>query len=147
MKWPDVNVSNDTRRMLDKLIEKKRDWDKLKKTQWFFVLLTGGIIFYFIVNFYHKVLVVSGGNAIAILDHLTSNKVLSGSLVAGISLFMFTRNRVARIEKAKGKYEDLRKEAVERLDADWLRDVKSEDRDKISSFMDQEYDINIVYKS
>lgn len=147
MKWPELNLSSDATRMIEKLIEKKHDWDKLKKTQWIFAVLTGGVIFYFIITFYQKVLLTSGGNALAILDHLTSNKLLSGSLMAGITLFIFTRNRVARIEKAKSKYEDLRKETIEKLDASWLKDMKSEARDQISGFLDQEYDINIVYKS
>ncbi len=105
------------------------------------------MILYFIISFYRKVMIVSGGNALAILDLLISNKLLSGSLLACISLFLFTRNRVTRIEKAKTKYENLRMEVIEKLDASWLKDVKSESRDQISSFLHNEYDINIVYKS
>ncbi|MDQ0873945.1 hypothetical protein QFZ77_002604 [Paenibacillus sp. V4I3] len=147
MQWPELNLSDDAIKILYKLRDRKQEWDKLKDTQPLFAILTGGLILYFIISFYRKVMIVSGGNALAILDLLISNKLLSGSLLACISLFLFTRNRVTRIEKAKTKYENLRMEVIEKLDASWLKDVKSESRDQISSFLHNEYDINIVYKS
>lgn len=147
MQWPELNLSDDAIKILYKLRDRKQEWDKLKDTQPLFVILTGGLILYFIISFYREVLLVSGGNALAILDLLISNKLLSGSLLACISLFLFTRNRVTRIEKAKAKYENLRMEVIDKLDASWLKDVKSESRDQISSFLHNEYDINIVYKS
>ncbi|MDQ0897069.1 DUF2663 family protein [Paenibacillus sp. V4I7] len=147
MQWPELNLSDDAIKILYKLRDRKQEWDKLKDTQPLFAILTGGLILYFIISFYRKVLLVSGGNALAILDLLISNRLLSGSLLACISLFLFTRNRVTRIEKAKSKYENLRMEVIDKLDASWLKDVKSESRDQISSFLHNEYDINIVYKS
>lgn len=147
MQWPELNLSDDAIKILYKLRDRKQEWDKLKDTQPIFSILTACLILYFIYVFYQKVLLTSGGNALSILDLLISNKFLSGSLLACISLFLFTRNRVTRIEKAKTKYEDLRKEVIEKLDASWLKDVKSESRDQISSFLDNEYGINIVYKS
>ncbi|WP_261302028.1 YpbF family protein [Paenibacillus andongensis] len=147
MQWPELNLSDDATKILHKLRDRKQEWDKLKNTQPLFAILTGGLILYFIISFYRKVIVVSGGNALAILDLLISNKLLSGSLLVCISLFLFTQNRVSRIEKAKTKYENLRIEVIEKFDASWLKDVKSESRDQISSFLDNEYDINIVYKS
>ena len=93
-------------------------------------------------------MLVSDGNALAILDLLISNRLLSGSLLACISLFLFTRNRVTRIEKAKTKYENLRIEVIEKLDAFV---VKGREvgiwPNQISRFLHNEYDINIVYKS
>ncbi|KRF41827.1 DUF2663 family protein [Paenibacillus sp. Soil787] len=147
MQWPELNLSDDAIKILYKLRDRKQEWDKLKDTQPLFAILSGGLILYFIISFYRKVILVSGGNALAILDLFISNKLLSGSLLACISLFLFTRNRVTRIEKAKSKYENLRIEVIEKLDASWLKDVKSESRDQISSFLHNEYDINIVYKS
>jgi hypothetical protein len=147
MQWPELNLSDDATKMLYKLRDRKQEWDKLKNTQPLFAILTGGLILYFMISFYRKVIVVSGGNALAILDLLISNKLLTVSLLACISLFLFTQNRVSRIEKAKTKYENLRIEVIEKFDASWLKDVKSESRDQISSFLDNEYDINIVYKS
>ncbi|MDF2645918.1 MAG: hypothetical protein K0Q73_1723 [Paenibacillus sp.] len=147
MQWPELNLSDDAIKILYKLRDRKQEWDKLKDTQPLFAILTGGLILYFIISFYRKVLLVSGSNALAILDLLISNRLLSGSLLACISLFLFTRNRVTRIEKAKSKYENLRMEVIDKLDASWLKDVKSESRDQISSFLHNEYDINIVYKS
>lgn len=147
MPWPELNLSDDTINLLYKLRDRKQEWDKLKNTQPLYAILTGGLIIYFIISFYRKVLLTSGGNALAILDLVVSNTLLSGSLLACISLFLFTRNRVTRIEKAKTKYENLRMETIEKLDASWLKDVKSEARDQISSFLHNEYDINIVYKS
>jgi hypothetical protein len=147
MQWPELNLSDDTISLLYKLRDRKQEWDKLKDTQPFYIILTGGMILYFIISFYRKVLLTSGGNALAILDLVISNTLLSGSLLACISLFLLTRNRVTRIEKAKTKYENLRMETIEKLDASWLKDVKSEARDQISIFLHNEYDINIVYKS
>ncbi|MNW00232.1 hypothetical protein D3C71_1956950 [compost metagenome] len=89
----------------------------------------------------------SGGNALLVLELIIANKLLCFILLVCVSLFLFTSNRAREIEKAKGKYEDLRIEVIERLDASWLKDVKSESRDQISSFLSKEFDINIVYKS
>ncbi|BFT70365.1 DUF2663 family protein [Paenibacillus sp. P36] len=147
MKQPDLNLSNDTLVLIEKLKKRKKEWDRLKKTQWIFLIVTAALLLYFIISFYHKVLLVSGGNAMVILDLLVSDKRLSASLLALISFFMFTRNLVKQKEKAKTKYENIRMETVDRLDADWLVDVKSEARDQISSYLDKEYDINIAYKS
>ena len=96
---------------------------------------------------YRHVIVRSGGNALLILELLISNKLLCGLLLACITLFLYTSNRAGETEKAKSKYENLRIEAIERLDASWLKDVKSESRDQISSFLSEKFDINIVYKS
>ncbi|MBA2943999.1 DUF2663 family protein [Paenibacillus sp. CGMCC 1.16610] len=147
MKQPDLNLSNDTLVLIEKLKKRKKEWDRLKKTQWIFLIVTAALLLYFTISFYHKVLLVSGGNAMVILDLLVSDKRLSASLLALISFFMFTRNLVKQKEKAKTKYENIRMETVDRLDADWLLDVKSEARDQISSYLDKEYDINIAYKS
>lgn len=147
MQWPELNLSDDVTKLLQELRERKQKWDKLKNTQPIYAILSGGLILYFIISFYRKVLLISGGNALAILDLVVSNKLLSGSLLVCISLFLYTTNRVGQIEKAKTKYENLRMETIEKLDASWLKDVKSESRDQISSFLHKEYDINIVYKS
>lgn len=147
MKQPDLNLSNDTLVMIEKLKKRKKEWDRLKKTQWIFLILTAALLVYFIVSFYHKVLLVSGGNALVILDLLVSNQRLSVSLLACVSFFMFSRNLVKQKEKAKTKYENIRMETVDRLDANWLSDVKSEARDQISSYLDKEFDINIAYKN
>lgn len=147
MKQPDLNLSNDTLVLIEKLKKRKKEWDRLKKTQWIFLSLTAALLVYFIVSFYHKVLLVSGGNALVILDLLVSNQRLSVSLLACVSFFMFSRNLVKQKEKAKTKYENIRMETVDRLDANWLSDVKSEARDQISSYLDKEFDINIAYKN
>ncbi|UKS24260.1 YpbF family protein [Paenibacillus sp. HWE-109] len=146
-KWPELNLSDDANKLLEELKARKQKWDKLKAIQPVFAIVTAAFVFFFIYTFYRKVLVISGGNALAILDLVISNPLFSGSLLISISLFLFTRNRMNQIEKAKSKYEDLRIEAIERLDTSWLKDVKSESRDQISSFLHQEYDINIVHKS
>lgn len=146
MEQPDLNLSNDTLMLIAKLKKRKKEWDRLKKMQWIFLILTGALLLYCTVSFYQKVLLVSGGNAMVILNLLVSNKRLTFSLLACISFFMFSRNLVRQKEKAKTKYENIRMETVDRLDANWLIDVKSEARDKISSYLDKEYDINIAYK-
>ncbi|OPH48860.1 hypothetical protein BC351_38085 [Paenibacillus ferrarius] len=146
-KWPELNLSDDASKLLVELRDRKNKWDKLKATQPIYAILTAVFILYFLITFYRKVLLPSGGNALSILDLVISNSLLSGSLLACISLFLFTRNRVMQIEKAKTKYENLRIETIEKLDTSWLKDVKSEARDQISSFLYDEYDINIVFKS
>ncbi|OCT11782.1 hypothetical protein A8709_28335 [Paenibacillus pectinilyticus] len=144
---PNINVSEDTEVMLRELQDRKKKWDKLKMRQPYLSIVTAAILLGVIYMLYRDVLVRSGGNALVILDLLISNKLLCGMLLAGISLFMYTSNRAGETEKAKGKYEDLRIEAVERLEASWLKDVKSEARDQISSFLSNLDDINIRYKN
>ncbi|KRF03719.1 hypothetical protein ASG89_02870 [Paenibacillus sp. Soil766] len=144
---PTINVSDDTELMLKELQERKQKWDKLKQFQPILSITTGASLLIVIYLLYRQVIVRSGGNAIMILDLLISNKLLCSLLLACISLFLYASNRSREMEKAKSKYEDLRIEAIERLEASWLKDVKSEARDQISSFLSKEYDINIVYKN
>ncbi|CAN7661852.1 DUF2663 family protein [Paenibacillus sp. LjRoot153] len=144
---PKINVSDDTEVMLKELQERKQKWDKLKQIQPILSIMTGAILLIVIYLLYRQVIVRSGGNAIMILDLLISNKLLCGLLLACISLFLYASNQSRETEKAKSKYEDLRIEAIERLEASWLKDVKSEARDQISSFLSKEHDINIVYKN
>lgn len=144
---PTINVSDDTEAMLKELQDRKVKWDKLKKIQPILSILTGGILLFVIFLLYRHVIVRSGGNALLILELLIASKVLCGLLLACITLFLYTSNRAGETEKAKSKYEDLRIEVIERFDASWLKDVKSESRDQISHFLSKEFDINIVYKS
>lgn len=144
---PTINVSDDTEAMLKELQERKQKWDKLKQIQPILSIMTGAILLFVFYMLFRHVIIRSGGNALLILELLISNKLLCGLLLACISLFLYTSNRAGETEKAKSKYEDLRIEAIERLDASWLKDVKSESRDQISSFLSEKFDINIVYKS
>ncbi|NQX62057.1 DUF2663 family protein [Paenibacillus qinlingensis] len=144
---PKINVSDDTETLLKELQERKQKWDKLKQIQPILSIATGAILLFVIYMLYQQVIVRASGNAILILDLLISNKLLCSLLLACISLFLYASNRSRETEKAKGKYEDLRIEAIERLEASWLKDVKSEARDQISSFLSKEFDINIVYKN
>nr|WP_246320445.1 DUF2663 family protein [Paenibacillus qinlingensis] len=132
---------------MKELQERKQKWDKLKQIQPILSIATGAILLFVIYMLYQQVIVRASGNAILILDLLISNKLLCSLLLACISLFLYASNRSRETEKAKGKYEDLRIEAIERLEASWLKDVKSEARDQISSFLSKEFDINIVYKN
>ncbi|KRE70064.1 DUF2663 family protein [Paenibacillus sp. Soil750] len=144
---PKINVSDDTEVLLKELQERKMKWDNMKKMQPILSIATGAILLIVIYMLYRQVIVRSSGNAILILDLLISNKLLCGLLLACITLFLYASNRSRETEKAKSKYEDLRIEAIERLEASWLKDVKSEARDQISSFLSKEHDINIVYKN
>ncbi|WP_187274043.1 DUF2663 family protein [Paenibacillus sp. N3.4] len=147
MHWPELNLSDDTIGLLKELQERKQKWDKLKSQQPLYAILTGGLGFFCMVSFYKQVLVNSDGNAMKMIDLLISNTYLCYMILVCISLFVFTRNRMTQTEKAKTKYENLRMETIDRLDASWLCDVKSESRDQISSFLQKEYDINVIYKS
>ncbi|OAS21168.1 DUF2663 family protein [Paenibacillus oryzisoli] len=144
---PKINVSDDTEVVLKELQERKMKWDYMKKRQPMLSIATGAVLLLVVYLLYQQVIVRSGGNAILILDLLISNKLLCGLLLACISLFLYASNRSREMEKAKSKYEDLRIETIERLEASWLKDVKSEARDQISSFLSKEHDINIVYKN
>lgn len=147
MVGPAINVSDDTEAILIELQERKVKWDNLKKMQPILSIATGGILLFVLFLLYRHVIMRSGGNALLVLELIIANKLLCFILLVCVSLFLFTSNRAREIEKAKGKYEDLRIEVIERLDASWLKDVKSESRDQISSFLSKEFDINIVYKS
>lgn len=144
---PNINLSDDTETMLIELRDRKLKWDKRKQMQPMLSILTGAILLFVIFLFYRFVIVKSGGSALNILELIISNRLLCGLLLVGVTLFMYTKNRAKETEKAKDDYEDLRVEAIERLDASWLKDVKSEARDQISSYLSKEFDINIVYKS
>jgi hypothetical protein len=145
--WSELNLSEDTKKMLEDLIERKKKWERRKKVRFFCFALTTGLCYFFAYTFYLNIMLGSGGNVMAMLDMIFSYRQVTFSFLASILSIMVARNEVNKAEKAKKKYENLREEAIDKLDSSWLRNVKSETREQVSKFMKVQYDINLVYKS
>ncbi|MEW9698369.1 DUF2663 family protein [Paenibacillus sp. SI8] len=147
MNWSELNLSYDTQKLLEDLIDRKEKWDRLKKSQLFYLMAAAGLCLLFARTFYLNMMLGSGGNTIAMLDILLSNKSVLFTFIASVAAIIYVRNEVNKVEKAKKKYESLREEAIDKLDSSWLRNVKSETREHVSAYMKVKHDINIVYKS
>lgn len=147
MNWSELNLTDNTCKLLDELRDRKEKWDRLQAALPVYVIMTAGMGLFFVLFFYRYVMAGSAGNVMAILDMFISNPYVLYSLLGCISFLMFTRNLMNRIEKAKNKYEQLRVETIDKLDGSWLKSVESETIDQISIFLKKEYDINVVYKS
>ncbi|MBD0381391.1 DUF2663 family protein [Paenibacillus sedimenti] len=147
MNWSEFNLSGDTQKLIEELIERKDKWDKLKNLRGFYFLVTAGICFIFAYAFYRHILVVSGGNVMAMLGILLGNKYVLFSLLLSIAAAVFTRNVLTKVEKAKKKYESLREETIDKLEYSWHINMSSENRGQLSAYMKTKYDINLRYKS
>ncbi|WNR43314.1 DUF2663 family protein [Paenibacillus roseipurpureus] len=144
---PINELSEDSQVMLKELSERKEKLDRLKRLQPLLSILAGGTLLGVIYLFHRLVIMKAGGNAMVILDMLISNRWLCALMLVCLSLFLYASSRSKETDKAKSKYEDLRTEVIERFDASWLRDLKSEVRDHVSRYLSSEFDINIRYKS
>ncbi|MFD0694657.1 DUF2663 family protein [Paenibacillus sp. GCM10027628] len=147
MNWSELDLSGDTQKLLEELIERKEKWDKLKKLRSFYFVITGVICFIFAFAFNRNIMVGSNGNVMAMLGLLLANRYVLLSLLLSIASAMFMRNVITKVEKAKKKYESLREETIDKLEYSWKINMTSSTKDQISRAMKKIYDINLVYKS
>ncbi|NEW07703.1 DUF2663 family protein [Paenibacillus sp. SYP-B3998] len=147
MKWSELNLSEDTSKMLDELQERKIKLDKLRSSLPIYVMVAACLCVYFTLIFYRTILISSGGNVMAMLDMLLANRYMVFSLLGCITFVMMMRNVMSKIETAKKKYENLRVETIDKLDHSCLINSDSQTRDQVSSLMKVKHDINLVYKN
>lgn len=147
MIWTEMDVSEDTKMLLNELVARKRKLDRFAKLRALLACLALLGSAATVVYFYEAILIPSGSNIMRILEALAGSS--ANVLLVFLSAFLFYMMNYysKKYDKQKAKYESLREEAVDHLRGPWIAARLSDDKDKISSFLQQTYKINVTYKS
>ncbi|WP_169306541.1 DUF2663 family protein [Cohnella pontilimi] len=139
--FDDLDISNDTKMILNELVKRKKKYDQVK-AQYAAVVICGIVVGVFVLSWLFRLKSATIQNALSVLSMSMSAVYIA--MLAG--LFLSARNLAAQYKKRKKKYEDLREETIDLLNADWKLNLKTNKRDKISERL-SEKGINIRYKS
>lgn len=142
--WNEMDISEDLKRMLNKLTERKKEMDAAKQWRAIYMLATlfsTGILLYIMKS---SVLSHVSFNVMAIIGRLADFHLM---LLVGLAIFSGGQLQYyGKLYKSKKeKYEKLRAETIERMYAPWITSSLSGKRDAISQAMKKEYDINLSY--
>jgi uncharacterized membrane protein len=140
MIWHELNVSDDTRKLLDEVVHRKASYEKLKRDSLFWSVICFILILIFLLYTYLN-------NVLLSLSNLLEEKSYLLFIVGIISTYIHSSNLSSKASSMKKKLEELRKEAIDQLNITWLATNDSETRDKISSDMKTSYGVNIIYKN
>jgi len=140
-----THISHDANKILDKLIERQKELQALEK-------LVGRLLFIFLSLFLitaayvYNALDIRSSNIVESLLETFTNKLVIFSIIINAVLYYSFRYYARKKENSAKKLEALRIEAIDRLDASWLKTTKSRIKDEISEEMNN-YGINVIYKN
>ena len=146
MVWNEMDVSEDTKRILNELVKRKNKMENaklLRNVCSALSIVIGGFVFYYT---YEALFVHFHGEVTQVLNKVFEEKSLTLIFLLTTSiLFMNTYSK--QHTKHKNKYEALRTETIGHLQSHWLKNMNTYERDLISKEMKEKYDINLAYKS
>ncbi|KIL37469.1 hypothetical protein SD71_02180 [Cohnella kolymensis] len=137
----DLNLPNDIIMMIKELMKRKDKLDHAKFLNTSVSMISLMLVFVLVI-WMNK---IGSLNVQGILSAF-ANPISFYSIFFMIALLIYSRSLSVKHKKAKDKYEDLRKEVVTRLDADWVLNYRSNKRDKLSERLSSK-DINIRFKN
>jgi H+/gluconate symporter-like permease len=146
MLWHELSISEDVKKMLDTLKERKEKMDSTKKIRNRYFIFLFSFICIFFIYFYSIVIPSSKNNALNIIEDLLNSSFNVLFLIIVVTTYTFSIHYSKKASKAKNKFDDLRLEVIERLYSTWIKTNNSEIRDKISRAMASQ-GINLTYKS
>lgn len=145
--WQEFGISNDSQKMLETLIKSNNKLNNLKQRLRYCVTASIFFMVLFGLAFMKLTLIPSRGDIMLILGALTSETLLLALLLASITCVIYTNSVSKKVESTKKKFEGLRAEVIDKLYSSWLHNTSSEIRDRITKKMNDDYGINMVYKT
>jgi hypothetical protein len=147
MIWHELDLSDDAKKTLDEIMERKKKLDDLVRNMNWHYFITLGSLVLFIFSFYNSIIRDSNGIVLDMIAKMSGNFLVLSFLVLFITFYAFTRNVTKKVTTAKSKLEALRVETIDRFKADWQKNMKSETRDAISAEMMEVCNVNLTFKS
>lgn len=143
--WHELKVSNDSKNILDLLVDRKKKHMSLKQwSHWCAfasVCLTSLLLFYL----YETAIIPAQNNTLKILDAIVSEKTHLFLVLAAFSTFSITRFYYKKASKEKKKLDSLRAEVIDRFYTSWTQTDRSDVRDQITQEM-KKLGVNILNK-
>ncbi|WP_171016932.1 DUF2663 family protein [Pseudalkalibacillus caeni] len=140
------NLSEVTIVMLEKLVERKQEEQKYKKSTRSYGLILLAYLFSAALYYYFVLL---QGDGLLNIDYWMGlmGKVIFWPLLAiliAVLVLMHTAQR--KLKKAEDDYESLRAEIIDRCEELWQGEDLWERRGTVFDFLQQNYDINLYHK-
>lgn len=145
MIWNELDISEDTRRMLNELVKRKKEMERLR---WFkngSAAFTAGIGLYLTYAFYRA---TGPSVRVDIWGMLPAMIAGDGLMLLCLFLgsFLIMNDAMKKFTKQKNKFEALRLETIDNLQSTWTKSRNAGQRDRISREAKEKHDINLAYK-
>lgn len=142
-----IPITNDTKVILERLIATKKEMDGLLKSNDRYSIIKIILLSSFVVYALTFLYLHPEENILFMVADFLANGLHLGYLAIIIFISLKKSSVQAQIEKLKGNLERLRLESIDHLRNTWFINAHSEIRDKISTCMEENHDINVRYKS
>ncbi|UJF34176.1 DUF2663 family protein [Paenibacillus hexagrammi] len=137
-------VSEDTKKVLKELVERKEKADNWKKTLQALSLVNAGIVLILFL-WMLKIKPDSKAQIFDMISYFGSSRASLLFIMLAVSTFFISGSVSKTHKKHKDKYDDLREETVTRLYSTWKVREESKLRDEVSDLLKKEKDINLRY--
>lgn len=138
----ELPISEDVKFLLLELTKRKNKMNQLKMRLRLLSIINTGlaiILLFWLV----KMSQISHKDVFDVLSYLGSSKASVLFVILSISSMILTQSVSKEYNKQKKKYDDLREEAISRLNTGWKGNESSRVRDMISSLMDKINGVNL----
>lgn len=139
--WEELHLSENTKTMLNALVERKKKWDSFKtKSRWCsWISLLGST---WVVYSYLRI--SSSSNMAFVFRQLTERRFVWAAVITGGAVMALT-HFAKKTKEAKDKYEKLRSETIAHLDTRWTKSDLADRRDQVSRIMKEKHGINVSF--
>lgn len=146
--WEMENFKENDQIMLNQLLERDKKKRKAEarhqNTLTSFILLCGGFLLWI---FYFGVQKSFNKDIWSLMYYFFSNELIVVGIMSLTFLFFYWRQRKNKHTKEKDKFDDLRKEVIEKMDKYWPNLYGEDVISKVVTQLENQYKINVSYKS
>ncbi|MBY0122556.1 YpbF family protein [Bacillus sp. S/N-304-OC-R1] len=143
----DDRTDQATRQMLQKVVERKRKFDKLKlqhlMTMWITIFLT----FFYLLYIYKTVMQPYSFSFSAMFSVYVNEKANLYFLVITVGLYGLMNLLREKREKAEKEYHALRCEIIDKSKDLWKKEDEWKNRHVVFEMMKKNYDINLFHEN
>lgn len=136
-----------TKRMLQKVVERKQKYDKLHFRHLVVMWLTIFSAFLYVYYFYQKIIIPYSHSFTVMFSQFTGDsKNLYGAIIIG-GLYGFMNVLREKRDKAEKEFHALRCEIIDKSTDLWCKDDQWQNRHLVFEMMKREYDINLFHEN
>ncbi|MCQ6562943.1 DUF2663 family protein [Paenibacillus mendelii] len=138
-------VSEDTKLLVKEIVDRKQKVVHIRRMNRILAIVNlgiAGVIMYWM----YKISLISSRDIFNSFQYLGKSNASILFIVVAVSVFIYSGMLTKEYKKQKDKYDDLRKETIDKLRAKWDITEESKLRDEISRLLDKR-DINIRHVS
>ncbi|MFB6465972.1 DUF2663 family protein [Cytobacillus sp. Hz8] len=143
----DEHTDQATKQMLQKVVDKKKKFDKYKFRHNMVIWLTIMTAFIYLLYLYYSIILPYSYSFAAMFSAFVDNSKNLYMLILTIGLYGFMNLLRQKQEKAEKEFLDLRREIVDKSKDLWKKEEAWKSRHHVFEMMKKHYDINLFYES